>query len=182
MSLAVANRYARALVDVVAAPGSGVEPRQTIIQLHSFEDLLGSSAELRNVLQSPAVPMGRKRAVVTRLCGVLGIAPLVRNFLCVVVDHRRLSLLAAMREALETLLDQRLGLVRARVASAAQLGGEQQAALVGLLTRLTGKQVRCEFRVNPELVGGAAVTIGSTVYDGSVRGQLTALRRRLTSE
>ncbi len=58
----------------------------------------------------------------------------------------------------------------------------QKTALAGELSRLTGKQVRPRFTVEPELIGGVTVRIGSTVYDGSVRGQLDSLARRLAAE
>ena len=75
-----------------------------------------------------------------------------------------------------------MGLVRADVTSARDLTDEQQRAVQAELGRLTGKRIRMEYAVDPELIGGLVARIGSTVYDGSVRGQLDALRRRLTAE
>jgi F-type H+-transporting ATPase subunit delta len=79
-------------------------------------------------------------------------------------------------------MDQRLGILRAQVESARVMDAAQQETLAGRLREATGKKVDLDFKVNEDLVGGATVTIGSTVYDGSVRGQLEGLRRRLTSE
>jgi F-type H+-transporting ATPase subunit delta len=84
-----------------------------------------------------------------------------------------------MREAFEIELDARLGFVRAEVSSAQQLDREQTAALEAGLTQLTGKQVRARFQVDPALIGGVVARIGSTVYDGSIRGQLDNLRRQI---
>ncbi|MCP5113676.1 MAG: ATP synthase F1 subunit delta, partial [bacterium] len=179
MALAVANRYASALVDVVLEEGSGIEPNRVAEQLRALDETLAASAELRGVLLNPAVPPPRKRALVGRLADMLGVAALVRNFFYVLIDRRRIDQMSEIRQAFEDMLDERMGLVRADVTAAAALGEGHRARLRDELSGLTGKQVRCEFTVDEELLGGAVVQIGSTVYDGSVRGRLTALRDRL---
>jgi F-type H+-transporting ATPase subunit delta len=181
MALAAASRYAKALVDLATAPGAAVSPRQVSDQLCAFEAALASSVELRRILLSPAVPPVRKRAVVGRLGQALGLAALVRNFLYVVIDHRRVARIGEIRAAFDTLLDERLGLVRADVASAVPLTETEQQAVAAQLTRLSGRRVRAEFAVDAALIGGVKAQVGSTVYDGSVRGQLETLRRKLAA-
>ncbi len=182
MALAVASRYARALVDLATAKGAVVDAHQMAAQLDAFDATLASSAELHNILLSPAVAAARKRAVVNRVGTQLGLAALVRNFLYVVIDHRRIGMLGEIRAAFETALDERLGLVRADVTSAAPLSAAEQQAIAAQLARLSGKRVRAQFAVDGALIGGAAARVGSTVYDGSVRGQLQALRRKMTAK
>jgi len=178
MSLAVANRYARAFADVaIAARLDAVSIQE---QLRSFEEALKDSVPLRNVLLSPAVSPARKRAVIDGLGERLGIAPQVRNFLAVISRHRRLLLLSVIRQAVQAQLDERMGIVRARVTSAHSLAGAQQAALEGALAGLTGRATTCDFAVDNELLGGAVARIGSTIYDGSLRGRLESLRHKLT--
>jgi len=140
---------------------------------------LSASSDLPAVLLSPAVPPARKRAVVSRLAAQLGVSTLVQNFLFVVIDRRRIAMLKDIRQAFETLLDERVGVVRADVSSARELASAQREKIRQQLARATGKQVRCEFAVDGDLVGGVVVRVGSTIYDGSVRGQLEALRQRL---
>jgi len=181
MSLAVANRYARALADAVMAPGSGLEPQAAVASLADFAAALGSSGELRTVLTSPAVAVSRKRAVVSKLCDAMGAHKLIRNFLFVAVDHGRIATVSEIVTAFEAAVDERLGRVRAEVASAAPLNPKGEESLRMELARMTGKQVRCEFQVKPELIGGVNVRIGSTIYDGSVRGQLDALAAKLAT-
>jgi len=177
--MAVAARYARALVDLALDPGAGVAPRRVLADLDAFLDLLGSSPALRNVLSSPAVAMAQKRGLVTRLASDLDLSDLVRRFLLVVVSRRRMNLLAQMRAAVETLLDERQGFLRVEVASARELSPPQREALLTALARLTGRQPRPHFAVEPELIGGVVARVGSTIYDGSIRGQLETLKRRL---
>jgi F-type H+-transporting ATPase subunit delta len=179
---AVATRYANALAEVVIAPGSPVQPRQAVEQLYSFAQLLAGSPELHNALTSPAVPPGRKRAVVARLADRLALDRVLRNFLFVLVDHRRIAQAAQIAHAFEVQIDNRLGLARAEVSSAAALSNGQRKLLEAELGRLTGKAVRAHYAVDDALIGGVVAKIGSTVYDGSVRGQLQALRRRLSTE
>ena len=181
MPHAVASRYAQALANAVLAPTSGVEPKQALAQLRSVEELVESAPELRNVLLSPAIATSKKRAVMGRFAEQLGVTRLVRNFLFLVVDRRRADILDEIAVAFEAALDERLGFVRAEVTSAAPLSDRQQIELQESLSRVAGKQVRCEFKLNPELIGGVIARIGSKVYDGSVRTQLQSLGQRLAS-
>jgi F-type H+-transporting ATPase subunit delta len=181
MAHALASRYAQALADAVLAPGSSVDARQTASQLRSFETLLETSPALRNVLLSPAVPTARKRAVVARVAEAAGFSHIARNLIYVMIDRRRTDLLPAVTEAFETVIDERTGFVRAKVTSAAPLPERQQADVQQALSQVTGKRVRCDFTVDPSLIGGVVARIGSTVYDGSLRTQLDSLRQRLVS-
>jgi F-type H+-transporting ATPase subunit delta len=181
MRSAVATRYARALVDAIFGAQVRMDPRGALAELRTFEAMVKASPELRNVLLSPAVSIARKRAVVARFAPLLPLSPLVRNFLSVVVDRRRADILAEIADAFEIALDERMGLVRAEVRSAAPLTDRQRADLERELSHVAGKQVRCDFRVDPSLIGGVIARIGSTVYDGSVRTQLESLRERLVS-
>lgn len=182
MSLAVASQYAKALIDVVAKPGSSVEPSAALAQLESFRDALSASPELREVLMSPAVSPANKTKAIDRLASMMGLSPVVVNFLRVVRDRRRVGLVAEICVAFREQMDERLGIVRARVASARSMGGEQREVIAAKLRAATGKRVEMDFSVDPDLVGGVTVQIGSTVYDGSVQGQLEGLKRRLAAE
>ncbi|MEN6535766.1 MAG: ATP synthase F1 subunit delta [Bryobacteraceae bacterium] len=182
MALAVASRYAKALADLVMHPSQGMDADEATAQMQSFENVLKEFPDFRNVILSPAVAPARKRAVIKRLAGILGISRLIRNFLLVVVDHRRIHVLPDIREAFRALVNARLGVEDARVASARELTAEQRAAVTSELSRLTGKRIRCGFAVDETLIGGLTAQIGSTIYDGSVRGQLESLRRKLVAQ
>lgn len=179
---AVATRYANALADVVTASGAAPGPQDTVAQLQVFEAALRSSPELQNVLTTPAVPGGRKKAVVGRIADLAGLSRITRNFLFVLVDHRRIPLLPEIIQIFERVVDERLGFVQAAVAAAGALNEQQRSALTAVFERLTGKRIRMRFTVDQSLIGGVVARIGSTVYDGSVRGQLATLERRLSAE
>jgi F-type H+-transporting ATPase subunit delta len=179
MAAAVANRYARALVDVVTASTSPVQPEDAVRQVRAVEEMIAGSSELRTALLTPAIPNSRKRAVIGRLLAEMSVSDLIRNFVYVIINHRRIGLLPEISEAFELLMDQRLGFVRAEVTSATALDARRSAGLEAELSRLTGKKMRLRFAVDSSLLGGALARIGSTVYDGSIRGQLQQLRREL---
>jgi len=179
---AVASRYANALADVVTAVRSPVRPEIALAELQAFENTLRDSPELENALVTPAVPAGRKKAVVKRVADALQLSRIPRNLLFVLIDHRRIASLAGIIQTLEVVLDERLGFARAEVSSPRELTGEQRAALNSRLEQITGKRIRMRFAVDDSLIGGVVARIGSTVYDGSVRGELAALERRLCAE
>lgn len=180
MASALSHRYASALVDIVLAPSSTLKPEEAVAQLRAAAQMVAQSAELRTALLTPAIPTSRKHAVMAKLLDELAVAPYIRNFIYVVINHRRVGMLDEMRDAFELALDERMGFARAEVTSAAALDDQRSARLESELSRLTGKKMRLRFAIDPELLGGATARIGSTLYDGSLRGQLQQLRRELT--
>ncbi len=179
MISAAAARYARAFADVVLSPGRSLDPSSAVAQLHAIEAVVDQSSDLRHVLNSPAVENSRKRAIVARFADDLGLAPLTRNLLFVLIDHGRVALIPQIIESFEAEIDERLGFARAEVASARALETGQQAAIEAGLAQASGKQVRARYQVDPSLIGGVVARIGSTVYDGSIRGQLDNMRREI---
>jgi len=179
---AVAARYANALADVITSPGSALRPPQALAELRSFEDTLSESPALRGALATPAVPGSRKKAVAGRIAELLGLSRISRNFLFVLIDHRRVGSLAEIIHALDLVLDERLGFARAEIFTPMELSGPQRTALEAELERLTGKRIRPHYAIDQALIGGVVARIGSTIYDGSVRGRLETLGRRLSAE
>lgn len=175
----LADRYAAALADVALAENAADKIRR---ELADFMTLLRQSPELGTLLSSPAVPRAGKRAVVEALVARMGASRTLRNFLCVVLDHRRTRLLPEIQGALDRELDERLGVTRAEVSSARPLAPEDQAKLRGVLEKLTRRRVESQYRLDPELIAGTVVRIGSTIYDGSVRTRFEKLRQQLASE
>ena len=183
----VAARYAKALADVVtpgvhASSAAQADPAAITAQLQAVDEMIASSNELKNALASPAVAPSRKRAVMARLIAPMNLSAQVRNFLFVVIDHRRVHELKSIIEAFENLADQRLGFVRADVASATEMPEAQRKALEAELSRLAGKKTRLRYTTDAALVAGVVAKVGSTVYDGSVRGQLERLGLKLGSQ
>jgi len=174
MSVA-ANRYAKALLDVLFPDGAelGLE------QLMKFSSLLNSQPEMRQLFENPTIAADRRKSVFNGIADKLTYDSRVRNFLNLLIERNRLDLLSAVIRAYQSLLDEKLGLVRANVTSASPLDSAQQRALAAKLESVTGKKVRVELSVDPALLGGVVALVGSTIYDGSIRQQLQTFKQRL---
>ncbi len=182
MTRAVANRYVAALADVVMEAGSGLGPEAVLEQLEAFGACLARSRDLQVVLQSPAVLPADKRVLVGDLSERLGLARTVQNFIHVVVDHRRIGHFALLVEGFEAWLDRHRNRVRLEVRVAFPLGPAQRGMLEQRFGSLTGQRVRAAYQVDPGLLGGSVVQVGSTLYDGSLLTGLRGLEQTLAGE
>jgi F-type H+-transporting ATPase subunit delta len=180
-SATIVNRYAHALADVIVAPGSEISPADAVAQLRSFYASAAAVPQLQIVLASPAVSTARKRTVIRSVASSLGQSRIVINFLLVLSDRRRWAALHEVIEALDAVLDNYLGYERAEVKSAFALSDSQREEITHELARIAGRKVRLSVAVDPELIGGVTARVGSTVYDGSVRGSLAKMRQSLTA-
>jgi F-type H+-transporting ATPase subunit delta len=176
---AIASRYARALVDVILEQKiDGDTARQ---QLKAIAAAVHESVELRKVWESPAISSEQKRAVLDAITQQIGVLKPIRNFIAVLIDHRRIAMLDDMVRQFEVELDAQLGFTEAQISSARPLAANEKRELEGRVERLTGKKVRAHYLSQPELLGGVLVRVGSTIYDGSVRGQLEKMRQELST-
>jgi F-type H+-transporting ATPase subunit delta len=176
---ALAQRYAAALADAAQERKAGETLKR---ELAEFTGLVAGSAELRNLLASPAVARETKQDVVRKLIERLKLSAELRNFVFVLIDQDRTAMLEEIRTAFEAELNQRMGIVEAQVISARELSAEERKRLGRALERVTGKKIEARFHLDTKLIGGTTVKIGSTVYDGSVRQQLNRLRAQLESQ
>lgn len=181
MAEALASHYARALADAVFARDSGISPQDALTQLRAAETLIASSKDLQRVLLSPAVNKAGKKAVVARLADELGLHRLVRNFLLVVVTHRRTSDLRAILHSFEAAVDERLGWMPAEISSARELSQEQRQEIEHAIGSRLGKFIRASYKVDAALIGGVRARVASREYDATVRGKLESMRQRLAA-
>jgi F-type H+-transporting ATPase subunit delta len=172
-------QYATALADIVLGQGAAEPARK---QLEEFRVAYQESAELRNFLASPAISREDKHGVIEKLVARLGASRILRNFLFIMTDNQRVHLLPEIAKTFEEVLRQRQGVAEAEVTSAVELNDAQKSTLVRTLERLSGKKIQAKYTLRPELLGGAVVRVGDTIYDGSVRNRLNQLRAQLASE
>jgi F-type H+-transporting ATPase subunit delta len=175
----VVGAYARAFADVVVE--SKLDAARVTEELRAMEVLLGESDQLRRVLENPSIPGDSKRAVLDGIAQKQGMTRQVRNFIAIVTDHRRLPLFSDILNQVEQELNERLGFADAEVSSARDLAGPEKELLEAEIAKLTGKRVRASYLRDASLLGGAVVKVGSTIYDGSVKGQLERIREQLVS-
>jgi F-type H+-transporting ATPase subunit delta len=174
---AIASRYARALVEVVLEQKLDTDAARE--QLNSFGEAVRESVELRKVWESPAVPLEQKRGVLDAIAQRMNAFKAIRNFMAVIIDHRRIPMLGVIARQFAVELDAQLGFVEAEISSARLLSAEEKRELESRVERLTGKKVRTHYASDPGLLGGVMVRVGSTIYDGSIRGQLEKMKQEL---
>jgi F-type H+-transporting ATPase subunit delta len=176
---AVSSRYARAFADVIA--DSKLDATKAVDQLRSLVAAFQESHDLREVWESPAITVEQKQGVLDAIAAKIGITdrPL-RNFIAVLIDHNRIALLPDIARQLDIELNSRIGRIDAEIVSARELAPEQRSALIAEISRLTGKTILPHYATDEKLIGGVKVRVGSTIYDGSVRGQLQRIRQQLT--
>lgn len=175
----VVNTYARAFADVVV--GSRLDAARTLAEAQQVASFTRESKELREVWDNPSIPAEQKRAVLDAIVHRAGLSRPVRNFVAVLIDKRRTRLLAEMVEQFAHDLNQRLGIAEARITTARSLSPQERSTLEADLSKITGKQIRARYEQDPSVLGGAIARVGSTVYDGSVKGQLERIRQQLVS-
>jgi F-type H+-transporting ATPase subunit delta len=173
----MARRYASALADVVLERGEAAEVQAELVQ---WEEMIQSTPNLLEVLRNPTVALDQKRAVLNNLIERAKPRPTTVNFLKVLLQNQRLTDLGEINRKFAETLDERAGMVAAKVTTARAVPDSSQQQLHAKLTGMTGKKVRIDFATDPDLLGGIVTRIGSTVYDGSVRNQLQMIKEKMT--
>jgi len=179
LNQALASRYAAALADVALEQHAADRVRSDLV---SFTEAFASSGDLRALMESPAVSQELKHKVVEEIAERMELAPAVRNFLYLLVNHHRTEMIGEIEGAFQTELNLRLGIIEAEVTTVRELNADERNQLTAALERRTGKKIEARFSRDRSLVGGTVVRVGSTIYDGSVREQLTRLREQLETE
>lgn len=177
---AIAGRYARAFAEVVAQ--RHMDADKTVQELTQVAELVGASHELRNVFLNPAVDHKQKINLLDVIIKRIGGPQQLRNFVAVLIDHKRIGHIADIAEHFKRELDQRMGIAEARISSARELTAAEKKSLEQRLAAVTGKTIRATYKEDAGLLGGAVVRVGSTIYDGSVRGRLQRMKEEIGGE
>ena len=172
----VARRYAKALFELLDA--KSIEP--TRAGLTELGRILSGTASLKHVLASPVFSLNEKREVLSALSRRLNCPPIVDRFLAQLV--KKAGCLPEIADAFAALVDEAKGTQQVAITSAATLSAAQQNDLRTRLRTLLGREVDLTFQTEPSLLSGLRIRIGSTVFDSTVRGRMTALQTFLTKE
>jgi F-type H+-transporting ATPase subunit delta len=169
----LAERYAAALFELAderraldAAAGD----------LRELRAMLHESGDLMRLVRSPVLSRAEQGKAIAALAERANLSPLTRDFLAIVARNRRLFAVPAMIEAYLNKLAARRGEVTAEIVAAQKLTPAQEGALGEQLRRVVGSRVTIDVRVDPSLLGGMIVKIGSRMVDGSLKGQLQRLQ------
>ena len=171
--------YARALADVVI--DRKLDADRVALELQSIAGVLKESAELRTIWDSPSVSSEQKLKVLDAIATRAKLLREIRNFVAVLISNRRIHAFGEIAKQAIAQINSELGIADAEIISARDLTAEEKRKLESQVRKVTGKSLRVSYAVDPKVMGGALVKVGSTVYDGSVRGQLQSMKERLTS-
>ena len=174
----VASTYSRAFADVIL--GAHLDVNRALSDLRAIAALLAESSDLRRVWENPAIPADQKRRVLDVIAERDGISKQARNLVAVLIDHRRIHFLDPVITQLEKELDARLGFAEAEIITVRELVDTEKREFETQVGKLTGKKVRAHYAQDASLLGGAVVRVGSTIYDGSVKGQLEKIREQIS--
>lgn len=173
----IVQPYAQALMSVARSNNLAEQVGEDV---RSLLNLLRSSEPLRNFLANPFLKAEDKKAVLGRVVGETN--PYLRNFLMLLVDRRRISLLEGICQQYLALLRELNQTVLAEVISAVELTEAQQQAVREKVIAMTNAvRVELDTKLDADLIGGVIIKVGSQVIDASLRGQLRRLSLRLSS-
>ncbi len=171
-------RYAQAFADV--AKDLKLDTAALDRQLADFLATWNGSAELRTFLENPAIPSTQKVGILDKLNVKLGMQKELRNLIAVLIDNNRIGHVREVAADWRRILQEQQGIRPAEIVTARELGKDERDALVAEVAKLAGAKIDASFKLDKSILGGTVVRIGSTVYDGSVRGRLDRLRETLT--
>ena len=175
--LGITRRYVKALFDL-AMEGGVTAAKRVLTDLHWFDSVLVENDMLRQYLCDPRVSIPEKK---DRLAKILpdDLQDTTVDFLLWVTERGRAALIPKVAAEYEDLLQDHQGVAVAEVESAARLDSETRDALIAKLEEVSGRKVKLVESVEPELIGGLRIRLGSQLYDGSVRRQLQDMREEL---
>jgi F-type H+-transporting ATPase subunit delta len=174
-----AARYACAFADVAAQ--EKLDAAALDRQLDDFLATFEGSDALRALFANPAVSVAQKVDILDKLNVKLGLQKQVRNLLAVLIKNDRIGQVREVVDAWRAELQQREGIRPVEIITARELSDADRAGLVAGVGKLAGARIQASFKLDKSILGGTVVRIGSTVYDGSVRGRLERLKSQLTA-
>jgi F-type H+-transporting ATPase subunit delta len=174
----IAERYARAIFELGVETGTLAALAD---QVRKFAAAYETSDDLRSVLENPLVPLEKRQQILADIASKIGAGPFAVNTLRYLAQRRRLRSLPDIARRLDTLSDEKQGVMRATVTAAATLPEAFYQRLGNELESMVGRKVVLDRREDPSLIAGVVTRIGDNTIDGSLRGRLELLERKLLS-
>jgi F-type H+-transporting ATPase subunit delta len=171
----VALRYAEALLRTAKPAGTLGACADSYA---GVLEVMAANRDLVIFLDSPQVREQEKKELLKRVLGP-SIEPVLLDFFNLLLDRNRIDLLRDIGEVFAGLVEADQGVMRARVVTAIALPADLEAKLRDKLAQVTGKTIVLEKKVDPAVLGGACVTLGDRIIDGTVRTNLDLLRKKL---
>ena len=176
---AFVSRYAHAFAEVVTA--AKLDSTAIDAQLTDFLATFDGSVELRVFFENPAIGTSDKVAILDKLNTKLKMQKELRNLIAVLISNGRIAHVSEVARAYRRILQEQLGIYPAEILTARELDKDERDALAAEVGKLAGGKIDATFKQDKSILGGTVVRIGSTVYDGSVRGRLERLKEVLSA-
>ena len=175
-NLVIAKRYAKALFNLAVEGGwIGQYGRE----LDDFQKILDQNPQLADAVQNPLYPEATRKAIYGTVADKVGVSPIVRSFVNLLIEKKRVSHLGEIVECYRRLVDEKANIARAQIKTASPLDEEAVQSIVSTLEKMTGKKIVADVQQDPALIGGVVAQIGDLVLDGSVRRQLLNFKESL---
>lgn len=174
----VAGRYAAALFELAQEQNAVASVEQDLV---SFQALVDESQDFQRFIKSPVIPAVDQQKALAAILAAAGLGPLVQNFFKLVAQNRRLFFAIDIVRAFRALAAKARGEVTAQVATAHPLSDAEAEELKAVLKASVGKDVLLNTTVDPALLGGLVVKIGSRMVDSSLKTKLGNLKVALKS-
>lgn len=172
----MAGRYATALFEL-AQEGNVIDAVKS--DLDRFDGLIGESPDLQRLVRSPAFTADEQTRAIAAVLNQVGIGGLAANFVKLVASNRRLFAVRDMIKVFRTLVARHKGEITAEVTVADEISSERLDEIKAALNRVTGKDVQVDVRIDPAIIGGLVVKLGSRMVDSSLRTRLNALKHAM---
>jgi F-type H+-transporting ATPase subunit delta len=172
----MAGRYATALFELALEAGA---VDSVLADLQRFDALLGESVDLTRLVRSPVFTAGVQSKALVAVIEKAGISGLAAQFLKVVTSNRRLFAIRDIIKAYGALVARHKGEVTAHVTVAEPLSDAHRDEIRNTLNSVTGKTVRVDVKIDPSIIGGLVVKLGSRMVDSSLRTKLNALKHAM---
>lgn len=174
----VASRYALALIN---AAEQGDQLKQIHENLGQLGRMIDESAELSSLINNPLYDDSARTNILSEIAARAGFAPFLVNFLKVLIENRRLNQLPGIIRAFELEIAKKWGWEDAKIVSAIPLSLEQTEQLSRALSQQFGKDIHLQMQVDPAILGGLVITVGSQMFDDSLATKLSSLKKSLLS-
>jgi len=177
IGIVLAKRYAKAVIDLAQEAGILKETGQ---DLDRIAGLFADSHELVNVFADPTIAPEAKEKVLAEILEKGSVQELTMKFIHVVLAKGRILGVGEIARAYREILDQLENRIRARIVTAARLSDAEKSRIKDALSQISGKDVALEVEIDESLIGGVVAYMGSQVYDGSIKNQLTQIKDNLS--
>jgi len=172
----VAKRYAKALLDIGREDGNY---KQYGEELKQFADFCVSNKEFLTILSSPVFSLDERMKILNEILDKTEFSEIVKNFLRVLLERKRINKVIEIAEYYSILMDEILGIARAKIITARPISKKTFNRLLKALEKFTSKKVEAETEIDKSIIGGVIVKIGNLILDGSITAQLEGLKESI---